>query len=141
MDIQAKPVPDPISERQQNPVSLPDYFKGVAYDAEMKSNATQLLTRVNRFLQVFGQFRRVRWGYVPSAEANAARPNPSLRSKHLTAQAVDLEDPEGDLDQFVMDNQQLLEKCGLWVQHPAGTKGYCHMQSVPPLSGRRIFYP
>lgn len=128
-------------ERQPGPLTLDQYFGSiVSISREPRENATALLTRVNRLLSHFGQYRRIVCGFVPSEEENARRANASVRSKHLQAQAVDLADPDGDLDQFCMDNQPLLERCCLWLEHPAMTKGHCHLQSVPPLTGRRVFY-
>lgn len=134
------------SENQIHPISLADYLSNVPrqympdFTDELRSNAMNLLTRVNRFMAKFGQFRKVNSGWRPPAY-NATVPNAAPRSKHMTCQAIDIYDPEGDLDQFVLDNQKLMEACGLWAEHPAATKGWCHLQSVPPLSGRRIFYP
>jgi hypothetical protein len=138
-----------LQEVQVHPVSLADYLASVPrqfmpdFTNELRSNAMNLLTRSNRLLAKFGQFRKVvplTGGWRPPA-FNATLPNASPRSKHMLCQALDVCDPEGDFDQFVLDNQKLMEACGLWAEHPAATKGWAHLQSVPPLSGRRIFYP
>lgn len=133
-------------ERASRPISLDEYFAehARAYQSEItsdvRSNATKLLTSVNRFLVKFGEYRTIVSGWRP-AVVNASRVGATLRSRHVTGQAIDLADPDGDLDQFVLDNQRLLEACGLFVEHPSTTKGWCHLQSVPPVSGRRVFYP
>ncbi len=76
-------------------------------------------------------------------DVNAAIPNAAVNSKHLTAQAVDLYDPDGELDEWLMSQpgQLLLGQLGLWMEHPSATKGWAHVQTVPPRSGRRVFYP
>lgn len=84
-------------------------------------------------------------GWRPGA-VNAATPGAAVRSKHITGQAVDLFDPDGDLDAWCLDQAELgglghLARLGLWLEHPAATKGWCHLQTVPPRSGRRVFYP
>lgn len=63
------------------------------------------------------------------------------KSKHMTGEAVDLYDPEGSLDQFCLEKQDSLASLGLWMEHPLATKGWCHLQIVPPRSGARVFYP
>jgi hypothetical protein len=81
-------------------------------------------------------------GWRPPA-INAGTPGAALRSKHLTCQAVDLYDPDGDLDEWLMTDggQRALVDLGLWIEHPACSKGWSHLQIVPPRSGRRAFYP
>ena len=74
-------------------------------------------------------------------EVNAATPNAATRSKHMDGLADDLYDPEGALDDWCMNHQARLADIGLWLEHPASTKGWCHVQCVPPKSGNRVFYP
>jgi hypothetical protein len=35
----------------------------------------------------------------------------------------------------------VLRDLALWLEHPASTKGWAHVQLRPPRSGRRVFYP
>ncbi len=135
-------------ERQDQPLTLQDYFGAavlVAMNKTMRDNATFLLTHVNRLMRQFGQNRRVLLGFAPTPDRifDAEQYMAFLPSRHQTAEAVDLADPEGDLDQWLLDNQKLLESCGLWVEHPATTRGHCHLQCAPPKGGtrRRVFYP
>lgn len=107
---------------------------------EIEANATELLRRVNDLLEAFGETREVRSGWRPPA-VNGSTPNAAPRSKHMTGQAIDLDDPEGDIDQWCLDNLNELARIGLWMEHPAATKSWCHLQSLPPKSGRRVFYP
>jgi hypothetical protein len=74
---------------------------------------------------------------------NATVPGAAPKSRHMTGQAIDLYDPDGDLDGWAFSDigQRVLTDLGLWLEHPACTKGWCHVQSVPPKSGRRVFYP
>lgn len=62
-------------------------------------------------------------------------------SKHLSGQAADVADPDGELANWLMINDKKLEQCRLWVEHPDFTKGWVHFQSVPPKSGKRFFIP
>lgn len=76
-------------------------------------------------------------------EINATTPNAAPNSKHITGQAIDIYDPDGDLDEWLTSStgQAALAEIGLWMEHPAATKGWSHLQTVPPKSGRRVFYP
>lgn len=76
-------------------------------------------------------------------QVNASTPGAAIKSKHMTGEAIDIYDPDGDLDDWLMteDGQKTLKDLGLWMEHPAATKGWAHIQSIPPRSGRRVFYP
>ena len=76
-------------------------------------------------------------------EINAATPNAAAKSKHITGQAIDLYDADGDLDEWLLTpaGQKAMADLGLWHEDPAATKGWAHLQTVPPRSGRRTFYP
>ena len=84
--------------------------------------------------------RHVTSGWRPPA-LNAQTPNAAARSKHMTGQAIDLSDPESDLDEWCLDHPDVLEEIGFWQEHPSATKGWAHFQTVPPKSGKRVFYP
>jgi hypothetical protein len=60
-------------------------------------------------------------------------------SKHKTAHAVDVYDPENWLDEHITDT--LLAQHGLYREHPDDTPGWCHLQDIAPGSGRRTFKP
>lgn len=127
-------------------ITLTDYWKGrdSQYASELtdaiRANAAITIEKANALLDAFGESRGVTSGWRPSA-INAATPNAAPLSKHLTGQAVDIADHEGDLDQWCIDNQATLVGLGLWQEHPASTKGWCHIQIVAPKSGNRVFYP
>lgn len=74
-------------------------------------------------------------------QINGQVANAAPRSKHMTGEACDLFDPDGTLDDWMMANPDSLASIGLWMEHPSATKGWAHVQVVPPRSGRRVFYP
>ena len=128
-------------------ISLADYWMGrdkrypASWNEDIEAHAVDLLSRVNSLLAVFGEDRAVNSGWRPP-EVNSATPNAALKSKHMTGNAVDLADPEGDLDDWCSENDgSRLIQYGLWMEHPAATKGWCHLQNLPPKSGKRVFYP
>ena len=81
-------------------------------------------------------------GWRPPA-VNSATAGAATNSKHMTGDAIDLYDPDGDIDGWLMsdDGQQVMQHLGLWMEHPSATKGWAHVQSIPPRSGNRVFYP
>ena len=129
-------------------IILQDYWMGrdvtypLALTPEIRRNAITTVALANALLAVFGQGRKVNSGWRPP-QVNAATPNAAAMSKHMTGQAIDLADPEGDLDDWLMtgNGQAQLVTLGLWHEHPAATKGWAHLQTVPPRSGNRTFYP
>lgn len=133
-------------------ITLADYWMGrdAAYPDQLSDDiraaASETVARANLLLSAYrsmtkdDEVRRVNSGWRP-ASVNAATPNAAPRSKHMSAQAIDIADPEGDLDEWCMDNQEVLQSIGLWQEHPGATKGWCHVQIVPPKSGKRVFFP
>ena len=133
-------------------ITLGDYWnlRDIKYAAdltdEIRANAKVTVDRANLLLDTYvgrtGDFvlRHITSGWRPPA-VNAITPNAAKKSKHMTGQAVDISDPDGDLDDWCMNHTAVLEDIGLWMEHPAATKGWTHIQCVAPKSGSRCFYP
>lgn len=131
-------------------ITLDDYYMGrdklYPPSPELIANAQTAVQRANLLLEQYyasqtnAEQCHVTSGYRPPA-INADTPGAAVRSKHMTCEAIDLSDPEGVLDQWCLDHPDTLEAIGLWQEHPSATKGWCHVQIVPPRSGRRVFYP
>ena len=133
-------------------ITLNDYWMGrdktyaAALTADIVHNAEETVRRANALLNSFravtkdNESRHVNSGWRPP-DLNRSTPGAALRSKHITGQAIDIADPDGDLDEWCMDNADTLARLSLWLEHPSATKGWCHLQTVPPKSGRRVFYP
>ncbi len=70
-----------------------------------------------------------------------------MGSKHLIGAAVDLSDGGGLIDTWLFNDQMdmqddsILSKLDLFMEHPDDTPGWCHLQIYPPASGERIFRP
>jgi len=125
----------------------------MAMSTDLEKNASLMVELANK-LVLLAQGARIylpthpRTGTIISsgwrpASVNAATPNAAPNSKHMTGQAIDLYDPDGDLDEWLLtaDGQKTMADLGLWHEHPSATKGWAHVQSLPPRSGRRTFYP
>jgi hypothetical protein len=108
--------------------------------AEVRSSSEKLLYKINSLLQYFGEYRKVNSGWRPKQlqlEINPRAPN----SKHITGNAIDLEDKDGKLKEWCVFNQDKLELEGLYMEDPASTPTWVHLQQVAPSSGKRIFKP
>ena len=135
-----------ITRKRPPALKLADYYMGrdkshrSELTREIRANARETLRRVNRLLRRAGQMRKVTSGWRP-ATVNAAVPGAAKVSKHLSCLAIDLEDRNGALDAWCLTNLDTLEELGLWLEHPDATPGWCHLQTQPPRSGSRVFYP
>lgn len=142
-------------------LALQDYFGRMssveAPSAEVVANAADLLEHVNALLDVVAfipaaQERHVNSGWR-SAAYNATVPGAALKSRHITGGAIDIRDSDdGELDAFLFADWEacvhagrvascLLARFGLYMEHPAATKGWCHLQRDAPRSGNRVFMP
>jgi hypothetical protein len=65
--------------------------------------------------------------------------NPPMGSKHLFGQAADLLDPNGDIMYFLKARPEVMTELGIWCED--GTKGWLHVQTIAPRSGKRWFLP
>lgn len=140
-------------------ITVTDYFMGrrevhpLALTPDIERNAARTVGLVNALLaqaETYGVVSpanpatgsQVSSGWRPPS-VNAATKGAAVNSKHMTGLAVDLFDPDGDLDEWLMGGigQAALEAIGLWLEHPDATPRWCHLQTVPPGSGRRVFRP
>ncbi len=135
-------------------ISLDDYYMGrdkeygLLLSVDMRNSALLTVQLANAMLarlqanSVPLSTPLVNSGWRPPA-VNVATHGAAPHSRHLTCQAVDIHDPDGAIDAFLMTDagQQALAEIGLWMEHPASTKGWSHWQTVPPASGHRVFYP
>jgi hypothetical protein len=109
-------------------------------DDTQKRNAAELLARVNFFLGLLRiKDAKVSSGYRPSAINKAA--GGAARSGHITCEAVDIHDPDGSIGLLIMNNLDIMEECGLYLEHLDYTKGWIHLSTRKPASGNRIFRP
>ena len=127
-------------------ITVQEYFMGRDKEypddltTDLRINAQETVIRINTLLGYFGESREIVSGWRPPA-INATTKGAAPKSKHMTCQACDVRDDEGDLDAWCMDHLEILEKVGLWMEHPACTKNWTHLQTIAPRSWKRIFYP
>jgi hypothetical protein len=89
-------------------------------------------------------------GWRPRS-VNEVTANAGKTSTHLDANAGDVQcDEDGSFAWWCFWNLWILERHGLWMEHPVATvvrawstdkTPWCHLQRVPPRSGARVYYP
>lgn len=139
-----------------NRISQADYFAAYAghqaITALHRADAEVLLGAVNALLGLAVESGLVDLdinpptGCLVAGEKNGGWRPPECplgapRSAHKLAQAVDIYDPDGDLDNWCMQNHHHLVHAGLYLEHPSATRGWCHLTTRAPKSGQRVFYP
>lgn len=145
-------------------LTLEDYWmdRQSAYRAywtrEVQVNGAETVRRINLLVPYWvrdgvdvvrkGAYGAWSSGWRPPS-VNAATANAAPTSKHMLALAGDVFDPDGEIDDWCFANQHILTEFDLYMEHPSATKGWCHLQIVPPKSQakfppearRRWFYP
>lgn len=117
----------------------PERAKSYELNATVIRNAKVLLRRVNAMLTHLGIAEvEVTSGFRPS-DVNKVLPNSAKRSAHMSGEAIDLADADGDLKKLV--TKAILEKFDLYREDSTATPKWLHAQSRPTKSGRRIFLP
>lgn len=106
---------------------------------ELEANLERLLTALNAFRKAYGKPMVVSSGYRPAA-INASVGG-AKASNHVVCLACDFRDTDGALAAWCLSRLEVLESCGLWIESPALTAGWIHLQAVPPRSGARVFRP
>lgn len=126
-----------------------DILKGQTCPPEYEANLLELLIRINKVVDACGIILIVTSGLRSRQKQIAVYAEKGitdldkipLGSKHLSAQAVDISDPNGDLKKWIMQNIKLIEEIGFWMEDFEYTKGWVHFQTAPPRSGKRFFIP
>lgn len=107
---------------------------------EIRENATETARRVSALIADFIK-TCVSSGYR-TPDANSAAGG-ARQSNHMKGTAVDLFSlPHYLASEWERDPKNcLLEKHDLYMEHPDYTKTWCHLQTTPTKSGRRVFIP
>ena len=106
-------------------------------DDAVRNAAHVLATRLSSLLNLFGSRPKITSGYRTPAANKAA--GGAKKSSHLEGRAADFADKDGKFAAWCVENEYYLEQFGLWMEDPAATKGWVHLQSRP--AGARIFKP
>lgn len=105
---------------------------------ELEANLAKLLECLNKFREIYGKPMEVTSGYRPEA-VNSQVSNAAKNSSHVVCMACDFADVDGSLDKYCLKNIQVLIDCGLYLENPVNTPGWCHLQIRPTKI--RVFNP
>jgi uncharacterized protein YcbK (DUF882 family) len=120
---------------------------------EHQENLLELLVVANKIRDAYGKPLIVSSGYRSMKEHLAIYAKKGItdvfkiptRSQHLYGLAVDFADPKGNLQKFIMDNQDLLEDLNIFLENFDYTATWTHLQIEPFKSykpgGLRFFKP
>ena len=105
-------------------------------------NMANLLSRVNFLIAKLDIEANVSSGYRPSSINKTI--GGAKMSTHTLCAGVDLFDKNHLIAKVLMSNQALLEKCGLWLEHPSYTmgkdgNGWVHLDIK--MRKNRVFIP
>lgn len=114
-----------------------------------QQNLDELLKRINVIRAAWGKPMLVTSGYrslqdhlrIYSQRGITDRSRIPMASQHLSGEAVDISDPNKELQAWVLQNVALLEQVGLWCESFDSTVNWAHFQIRPPKSGNRFFKP
>lgn len=136
-------------------ISLADYIgpwgNSPDWTSARQANAEKLLAAVN-VLMGLAESDGVRFptnvlthSQISGAKYGGFRPQDcpqgAPHSNHKEGLAVDLFDPNGEIDAYCMAHLDKLELCGIWIEAPDSTPHWSHWSCVPPHSGNRVFIP
>jgi len=110
---------------------------------DVQNNAIRLLKIVNAFLNELGiKEAIVSSGFRPAA-INGKITNAAKKSYHMIGLAVDIKDNDNqDLANLIASNPDLLRKYNLWLESPAATKGWAHIDLGSRMDRpSRVFNP
>ena len=118
---------------------------------EIRGNAQRLVDATNRLINLMTmddvKFKTnpLTGSFVGGETLGGFRPQDcpigAPRSAHKQGLAVDLYDPDGRIDDWLVRHQLALKPFGLFFEHPTATRGWSHWTIRAPKSGRRFFYP
>jgi len=122
-------------------ITLKTYLMGrdtmYPLDPVKEANAIKLLSVINKLFEELKIVPSMTSGYRPGHWNKKA--GGSEKSAHLSCEAIDIEDKFGKIK--VLLTLDLLEKYDLYMEHPAATVGWIHLQTRKTRSGKRIFNP
>lgn len=107
---------------------------------EIANNLDVLINKVSLFRGRYGKPMKVTSGL--RSQADQLRINPKApKSKHLIGAAVDIQDKDGAIKSFILNNVTILSEIGLYCEDFNSTPGWVHFQILPPKSGKHVFLP
>lgn len=121
-------------------------------EIETEANLETLMDRLNEFRKAYGKPLQVTSGLrslehhleIYRHKGITDQSKIPMKSLHLVGLAADLVPVDDDikhLHDWVMDNIPLMESIGLYFEAFQYTPTWCHIQVIPPKSGKMFFKP
>lgn len=114
-----------------------EILKGEECPPEYKDNLLELLIRMNKVRDAYGRPMIVTSGYRSAADHIRIYKSLGIPANkipwgscHLTCQAVDIYDPDGELFEWCVENDTLLREIGVWLEEKDDQKRV-HFQIKP----------
>lgn len=107
---------------------------------EVEANLAHLCDVINELEKLSGIEPVVTSGlrsYEDQLKINPGAPH----SRHLTGEAVDLYDPDSRWYVWLCNNLEEMIRIGIWCESKNFTRTWMHVQTAPPASGKRFFFP
>lgn len=131
-------------------ITLEQYFIGREHSNEQTASAVELLASVNQLLAHYALEEGIELPINPHTGTLISGvteggfrlpdcPQGALHSSHKEAKAVDVYDPNDDLDTYL--NDEILAQYNLYREAPSSTISWTHLSTRKPPSGRRTFEP
>jgi len=112
-------------------------------------NLDLLIEALNPIREAWGRAMILSSGYRPSQINQSA--GGAKMSAHMSCQAVDIVDKDGSFAEWCLNNLDILEECGVYLEDPRYTYivdeegnrvgGWVHLDIRGPKSGNRVFIP
>lgn len=110
------------------------------YTKAIHQNLLVLLRKMNMIRKTYNKPMIVTSGWRPQA-INATTKGAAKNSKHVSGLAVDIKDTDSALWNWCMENLEMIQGLGLYLEDKRYTKTWVHFQLGAPSSGLRIFKP
>jgi len=110
------------------------------YTREVSKNLDVLCQKLNVIRQAYGSPMNISSGWRPKA-INDSTANSAKLSKHLSGLAADVKCVDNKFWTWCINNLELLQQQGLYLEDRRWTPTWVHLQIGPPGSLKRIFIP
>lgn len=158
--IPPKPAPAKVIPIRKAPmIAMSELLSGKNLEDqsdEIQAALQELLEKINQIRSLWGRSMTVTSGlrtmedhlriYREKAEKAGVPFDQSkvpMKSKHLFGQAVDISDPNKQLQQWCKANEHLIKDAGLWCEDFSSTPNWVHFQIVPYgsyVEGKSIWF-